>query len=201
VKDVVKKYSDFVTFPIFVNDELTNHSKALWATAKSQVSDEQYTELYRTLTGHDEETPLIHIHLSVDAPVQFHALLYVPGHAPTDLFHKERRGLRLYAKRVLIMEDCEKLLPVYLRFLRGVVDSEDLSLNVSREMLQEDRSLGQIEQQLTKQSAALAEGARRESPEKYEQFWREMGRVFKEGLSVDWKNKDAIAEPSVASRR
>lgn len=193
VKDVIKKYSDFVTFPIHVDGEQTNHSKALWATAKSQITDEQYTELYRNLTGHEEEVPLRHVHVSVDAPVQFHALLYVPAHAPFDLFHKDRRGLRLYAKRVLIMEDCDKLLPAYLRFVRGVVDSEDLSLNVSREMLQEDRALGQIEQQLTKQVLRSLKELADESPEKYGQFWVEMGRVLKEGLASDWKNKDAIA--------
>ena len=145
VKDIVRKYSDFVHFPIFVNGEQANKSKALWALPKGQVTDEEHAEFFHHVTeGMDGEKPLITIHTSVDAPVQYHALLYVPEKAPFDLFHKERRGLRLYAKRVLIIEDTDKLTPPWLRFLRGVVDAEDLSLNVSREMLQENRTLRAI---------------------------------------------------------
>ncbi len=194
VTEIIKKYSDFVTFPIRVNGEAANQSKALWTLPKSQVTDEQYTELYRTLSGHAEETPLTRVHVSIDAPVQFHALLYVPAKAPLDLFHRERRGLRLYAKRVLIMEECDKLTPIYLRFLRGVVDSEDLSLNVSREMLQEDKALSQIESQITKQVLKALKELAEERPDDYKVFWRELGRVLKEGISLDWKNKDAIAD-------
>jgi molecular chaperone HtpG len=194
VKDVIRKYSDFVTFPIHVDGELVNRSKALWTLPKSQITDEQHAEFYRSLTGHEAETPLTHVHIAVDAPVQFYALLYVPEKAPFDVFQKERRGLRLYAKRVLILEDTDKLTPAYLRFVRGVVDSEDLSLNVSREMLQEDRTLSQIEQQITKQILKALKDLSETSPERYETFWRELGRVLKEGLTVDWKNKDAIAE-------
>ena len=193
VKDVIRKYSDFVTFPIYVADELANRSKALWAMPKSQVTEEQHGEFYRHLTGR-EETPLLTIHTSVDAPVQYHALLYVPEKAPYDLFTREKYGLRLYAKRVLILEQCDKIVPQYLRFLRGVVDSEDLSLNVSREMLQEDRMLAQIEQQVVKSVLKSLKDLAAESPEKYETFWKEFGRVLKEGITVDWKNKDAIAD-------
>ncbi len=194
VEEVIRKYSDFVTFPIHLNGEVANRSSAIWALPKSQVTDEQHTEFYRHLTGHPEEEPMLRVHYAVDAPVQFHALLYVPGKAPVDLFHKERKGVRLYAKRVLILEDCDKLLPIYLRFMRGVVDSEDLSLNVSREMLQESRALSQIEQQLTKQVLKALKELADGDAEKYERFWVELGRVLKEGLTVDWKNKDAIAE-------
>jgi molecular chaperone HtpG len=178
-----------------VNDEVVNRSKALWTLPKSQITEEQHTEFFRHLTGSVTDSPLLRVHTSVDAPVQYHALLYVPEHAPIDLFRKEMRGgVRLYAKRVLILEDCDKVLPAYLRFLRGIVDSEDLSLNVSREMLQEDKSLHQIEQQLTKQVLrALAELAESDA-ERYARFWREFGRVLKEGLTLDWKNKDAIAD-------
>jgi molecular chaperone HtpG len=194
VEEIIHKYSDFVHFPIYLNDELANRSKAIWTLPKAQVDDEQHTEFFRRITGFEEQTPLLRVHTSVDAPVQFHALLYVPEKAPLDLFMKERKGLRLYAKRVLIVEDCDKLVPIYLRFLRGVVDSEDLPLNVSREMLQEDRTLHQIEQQLTKQVLRslkeLAEG----DADKYAAFWREFGKVLKEGLTVDWKNKDQLAE-------
>jgi len=195
IKDIIRKYSDFVQFPITVDGELANRSKALWSLPKAQVDAEQHAELYRHLTGGDEgETPLLTVHWSVDAPVQFNALLYVPGKAPLDLFDRHRKGLRLYAKRVLIVEDCDKLTPAYLRFLRGVVDSEDLSLNVSREMLQEDRTLTQIESQLTKQVLKSLKELAESDPDKYLVFWREFGKVLKEGLTLDWKNKDALAD-------
>lgn len=195
IKEIIRKYSDFVQFPIEVNGESANRSAALWTLPKSQVTEEQHAEFFRHLTGGFEgESPLLHIHYSVDAPVQFHALLYVPEKAPFDGFQRERKGLRLYAKRVLILEDCTKLTPVYLRFLRGVVDSEDLSLNVSREMLQQDRALTQIEQQLTKQALKALKDLAEGDPEKYAKFWGEFGKVLKEGLTVDWKNKDALAE-------
>ncbi len=195
IKDIIQKYSDFVQFPIHVGGELANRSKAVWALPKSQVDAEQHAEFYRHITGGDEgEKPLLTVHWSVDAPVQFNALLYVPEKAPSDLFERHRKGLRLYAKRVLIIEDCEKLTPAYLRFLRGVVDSEDLSLNVSREMLQEDKTLAQIEQQLTRQVLKSLKELAESEPEKYLVFWAEFGKVLKEGLTLDWKNKDALAD-------
>ena len=182
-KDIIRKYSDFVHFPIYVNDEHRNRSRALWTLPKSQVTEEQHAELFRHVTGGGEDDkPLLTIHWSVDAPVQFHALLYVPEKAPHDLFHRERKGLRLYAKRVLIMEDCDKLTPAYLRFLRGVVDSEDLSLNVSREMLQENKTLTQIEEQIVKQTLKALKELAESDPEKYLAFYREYGRVLKEGI-------------------
>jgi molecular chaperone HtpG len=195
IKDIIKKYSDFVQFPITVGGEVANRSKALWSLPKAQVDAEQHAEFYRHLTGGDEgETPLLTVHWSVDAPVQFNALLYIPSKAPLDLFDRHRKGLRLYAKRVLIVEDCDKLTPAYLRFLRGVVDSEDLSLNVSREMLQEDRTLQQIESQLTRQVLKSLKELAENDPDKYLAFWKEFGKVLKEGLTLDWKNKDALAD-------
>jgi molecular chaperone HtpG len=195
VKDIIRKYSDFVHFPIYVNDEQANRSRALWTMPKSQVTEEQHAELFRHVTGAGEDDkPLLTIHWSVDAPVQFHALLYVPEKAPFDLFHKERKGLRLYAKRVLIMEDCDKLTPPYLRFVRGVVDSEDLSLNVSREMLQDNRTLQTMEQQIVKQVLKALKELAESDDEKYLAFYKEYGRVLKEGIAIDWKNLDAIAD-------
>jgi molecular chaperone HtpG len=195
VKDIIRKYSDFVQFPVEVNGEQANRSAALWTLPKAQITDEQHAEFFRHISGgHDGETPLLRVHYAIDAPVQFHALLYVPPKAPLDLFQRERKGLRLYAKRVLIVEDCDKLTPAYLRFLRGVVDSEDLSLNVSREMLQENKTLQQIEQQITKQVLKALKDLAENEPEKYETFWREFGKVMKEGIAIDWKNKDALAE-------
>ncbi|MBK8251811.1 MAG: molecular chaperone HtpG [Polyangiaceae bacterium] len=194
-KDIVRKYSDFVHFPIFVNDEQANRSRAIWALPKSQVTDEDHADFFHHVTeGMDGEKPLMTIHNSVDAPVQYHALLYVPEKAPFDLFHKERRGLRLYAKRVLIIEDTDKLTPPWLRFLRGVVDSEDLSLNVSREMLQENRTLKTIEQQIVKQTLKVLKDTAENEPEKYTKFWGEFGRVLKEGTTMEYRHKDAIAE-------
>ncbi len=193
VKDIIKKYSDFVQFPIHLNDELVNRSSAIWALPKAQVTEEQHTEFFRRITGFDAQSPLTRVHMSVDAPVQFHALLYVPEKAPPDLFSKERRGLRLYAKRILIVEDCDKLVPPYLRFLRGVVDSEDLPLNVSREMLQEDKNLAQIQQQLTKSVLRALKELSENDAESYLKFWGEFGRAMKEGIAIDWKHKDEIA--------
>ncbi|WP_437734181.1 molecular chaperone HtpG [Sorangium sp. So ce1335] len=194
IKDIIRKYSDFVHFPIKVNDEVANRSAALWTLPKSQITEEQHAEFFQHVTGgYEGDKPLLTVHLSIDAPVQFHALLYVPEKAPADMFHKDRRGVRLYAKRVLIVEDCDKLTPMYLRFLRGVVDSEDLSLNVSREMLQENRTLSQIEQQIVKQVLKSLKDLSESDPERYATFWKEFGQVVKGGIN-DWKNKDAITE-------
>ncbi len=195
IKDVIQKYSDFVHFPIFLGDEQLNRSRAIWSLPKAQVSDEQHTEFFRRLSGSAEQEPLLRVHYSVDAPLQFHALLYVPPKAPWDLYTRERRsGLRLYAKRVLISEHVEKLAPSYLRFLVGVVDSEDLSLNVSRELLQEDRTLQKLEQQVGKQVIkALRDLADNDKP-RYELFWKEYGRVLKEGVANDPKNQPALVE-------
>jgi molecular chaperone HtpG len=194
VKEITTKYSDFVQYPIEVDGEVVNRSAAIWALPKSQVSDEQHTEFFRRITGFDAQSPLLRVHLSIDAPVQFHALLYVPEKAPLDLFSRERKGVRLYAKRVLIAEDCDKLTPPYLRFLRGVVDSEDVPLNVSREMLQEDRSLSQIQAQLTKSVLRSLKDLADGDAEKYAKLWAEFGRVLKEGIATDWKHKDELAE-------
>ncbi len=196
VEAVIKKYSDFVMFPIRIDDEVVNKSSALWRTARSEVTEEQHEEFFKHITqGRVGDKPLARVHYAVDAPVQFSALLYVPEKAGADLFipQKEREGLRLYAKRVLIMESCDTLLPIYLRFVRGVVDSEDLTLNVSRETLQENHTVKQIEQQLTKQLLKELGRIADDEAKAYETIWKEFGQVLKEGISVDWKNKDAIA--------
>ena len=195
IKEIITKYSDFVSFPIYVSGEIANQSKALWTLPRASVTPEQHQQFFKHLTqGTCGEAPLTTVHLSIDAPVQFHALLYVPSGQPFDLFQKERTSLRLYAKRVLIIESCEKLTPLWLRFLRGVVDSEDLSLNVSREMLQESRALAQIEQQIVKQVLKSLRDLADGEPEKYREFWRLFGKVFKEGMTLDFKNKDAITD-------
>lgn len=196
IEAIIKKYSDFVMFPIRIDGEVVNRSSAIWRLPKSQVSEEQHAEFFEHLTQGRHKTPLLTVHYAVDAPVQFSALVYVPDQAPPDLFmlHRERPGLRLYAKRVLIMESCDSLLPIYLRFVRGVVDSEDLQLNVSRETLQENRTVKTIEQQLTKQILKELGRLADDEPERYAAFWKELGQVLKEGLSIDYKNKDTLAD-------
>ncbi len=140
------------------------------------------------------DEPFARIHFSADAPIQFHALLYVPGRAPADLFQEDRKALQLFARRVLVIENCDTLLPQYLRFVRGVVDSEDLPLNVSREMLQENKSLAAIRRQLTrkvlKQLADLAE----QDADKYAKLWAEFGSVIKEGLHLDQGHRDELTK-------
>lgn len=195
LKDVINRYSDFVPYPIHVDGERANQPVALWTLPKSQVTEEQHEHFFKHLTGGSAgDKPLLTIHVAVDAPVQFQALVYVPEKAPFDLFQKERTSLRLYAKRVLIIEQCEKLTPIWLRFLRGVVDSEDLSLNVSREMLQESRALSQIQSMIEKQVLKSLKDLAESDPDQYATFWKLFGKVLKEGVSVDWKNKDAILE-------
>lgn len=195
LKDIITKYSDYVSVPIHVDGEVANQSKALWAMPRAAITKEQHDAFYKHITGGTVgDSPLVTVHISIDAPVQFQALLYIPEKAPFDLFQKDRTALRLYAKRILIMESCEKLTPLYLRFLRGVVDSEDLSLNVSREVLQESRTLTLIEQQIVKQVFKTLKDLAENDPDKYKTFWNLFGKLLKEGITLDWKNKDTIAE-------
>ena len=197
VKELVRKYSDFVMFPIRLDGETINRSAALWRQPKGEVSAEQHKEFYQHLTaGRLGEEPLLTLHYAVDAPVQFSALVYVPEKAWSDLFffHKQRPGLRLYAHRVLITENCEPLTPGYLRFLRGVVDSEDLPLNVSRETLQENRRVKQIEQQLTKHVLRALAQLAQDDPPRYAKLWKLFGQVLKEGVATDWKNQGTLTD-------
>ncbi len=195
LKDVVTKYSDYVSVPIYIGGEVANQSKALWTLPRSQVTPEQHAAFFKHVTGGTcGDAPLLTIHISVDAPVQFQALLYVPEKAPFDLFQKERTALKLYAKRVLIVESCDKLTPLYLRFLRGVVDSEDLSLNVSREMLQESRTLTQIETMIVRQVLKALKDLAESDADKYKTFWKLFGKVLKEGITLAFQNKEPIAE-------
>lgn len=197
IKDIIRKYSDFVTFPIFVGGEQANRSAALWRLGRHEVSVEQHREFFKHLTGGAlGDEPLLTVHYSVDAPVQFSALLYVPEKASPDLFffQKQRPGLRLYAKRVLVMDNCETLTPGFLRFLRGVVDSEDLPLNVSRETLQDNRRVKQIEQQVTRQVLKALEELAKQDAERYSRLWKLFGAILKEGLATDWRNQTTLAE-------
>ncbi|WP_053846467.1 molecular chaperone HtpG [Streptomyces sp. NRRL B-24085] len=213
IREIVKRYSDFITWPIRLapqpgdgeetaEPETLNSRKALWARSREEVSAEEYHELYKHIS-HDWRDPLETIRLQAEGTFEYQALLFLPAHAPHDLFTRDfRRGLQLYVRRVLIMDDCEALLPPYLRFVKGVVDAQDLSLNVSREILQQDRHIRMIQRRLTKKVLSSVKEMKANDPEKYATFWREFGAVLKEGLLGDPDNRDAIlAVASFASTR
>jgi len=194
VRSIVKRYSDFITWPIRLGDETVNSRKALWARAQKDVSDEEYAEFYRHVS-HDWREPLTTIRLAAEGTFEYQALLFLPSHAPMDLFLREgKRGVQLYVRRVFIMDDCEALVPEYLRFVKGVVDAADLSLNISREILQQDRQIQLIRKRLVKKVLSTVKTMLADEPEKYATFWTEMGRAVKEGLLSDHDNRDAILE-------
>jgi molecular chaperone HtpG len=158
LKEIVKKYSDFITWPVRLGEETINSRKALWARSSSDVTDEEYAEFYRHVS-HDWNAPLETIRMQAEGTFEYQALLFLPSQAPLDLFMRERkRGVQLYVKRVFIMDDCEALMPEYLRFVKGVVDAQDLSLNVSREILQQDRQIERIRRRLVKKVLQTIKG-------------------------------------------
>jgi molecular chaperone HtpG len=193
IKAILRKHSNFISFPVFVGEEKVNTVPALWRESKFSVTPEQYKEFYEFLT-YDSEEPLLTIHVSVDAPVQFNALLFVPQ-KPMDLFgmRPEARGLDLYVRRVLIQHETKDLLPEFLGFVRGVVDTEDLPLNISRETLQENLVLRKIQSTITKQLLDRLAQLAKDDADKYAGFWREHGRVMKLGYG-DYLHREAFAE-------
>jgi molecular chaperone HtpG len=219
VKRIVKRYSDFITWPILLNpgaptavegaeDDATdeeaesddsslepiNSRKALWARPRSEVTDEEYAEFYRHVS-HDWQEPLETMRFTGEGTFEYQALLFLPAHAPMDLYMRDaKRGVQLYVKRVFVMEDCEALVPEYLRFVKGVVDAQDLSLNVSREILQQDRQIQLIRKRLVKRVLQTITAMRSEDAAKYATFWTECGRALKEGLLTDQDNTQAILE-------
>jgi molecular chaperone HtpG len=194
VRRIVTRYSDFITWPIRLGDETINSRKALWARPQKDVSEEEYTEFYRHVS-HDWREPLTTIRLSAEGTFEYQALLFLPSHAPMDLFLRDaRRGVQLYVRRVFIMDDCEALVPEYLRFVKGVVDANDLSLNISREILQQDRQIQLIRKRLVKKVLATVKTMLDGEPEKYATFWTELGRAVKEGLISDPDNRQAVLE-------
>ncbi|MFJ1758994.1 molecular chaperone HtpG [Amycolatopsis sp. NPDC088138] len=212
IREIVKKYSDFITWPIRMTAEAApaaegeepaepavetvNSMKALWARSSSEVTEEEYSEFYKHVS-HDWQDPLETIRLQAEGTFEYQALLFLPSHAPMDLFLRERkRGVQLYVKRVFIMDDCESLVPEYLRFVKGVVDAQDLSLNVSREILQQDRQIQLIRRRLVKKVLSTVKSMMSSDAEKYATFWREFGRAVKEGLLDDFENREAILEIS-----
>ncbi|BAL90300.1 putative heat shock protein Hsp90-family [Actinoplanes missouriensis 431] len=200
IKEIVKKYSDFISFPIrYVSaageeGETLNSMKALWARPRSEVTDEEYHQFYRHIS-HDWTDPLEIINMKAEGTFEYEALLFIPARAPFDLFQRDaRRGLQLYVKRVFIMDDSKELIPDYLRFVKGVVDAADLSLNISREILQQDRHIQMIRRRLTKKVLSTIKEMMTGSPEKYATFWREFGRAIKEGLLSEPDNHKPILE-------
>ena len=218
LKSIIRKYSDHITLPILMHksewkegemgadgvqkpgdmvttDELeaVNSASALWARGKNDITPEEYEEFYKHVS-HDFEAPLAYSHNRVEGKQEYISLLYVPSKAPFDLYDRERRhGIKLYVKRVFIMEDAEKLMPQYLRFVRGVIDSADMPLNVSREILQDSRDVDAIKAGSVKKVLGLLEDLAKEKPDDYAKFWAEFGRVLKEGPGEDFANKDKIA--------
>ena len=198
LRSLVQKYSDFVEHPISMEiekkDEVLNSRQALWLRSKSEVKPEEYQEFYKHLS-HDFNEPLKTIHYGAEGTLEFKVLLYIPSKAPYDLFRKESfKGLQLYIKRVFIMEECKKLLPEYLRFLHGVVDCSDLPFNVSREILQADPRLTQIQKNLTGKVLGVLKDMKEHEPENYLKFYREFGPVLKEGLHYDHGHKEQISD-------
>ncbi|MDI9833248.1 molecular chaperone HtpG [Streptomyces sp. KAU_LT] len=203
IREIVKRYSDFITWPIRMvpesadgdgtpEPETLNSMKALWARSRDQVTDDEYHELYKHIS-HDWREPLETIRLQAEGTFEYQALLFLPSHAPYDLFTRDyKRGIQLYVKRVFIMDDCEALLPPYLRFVKGVVDAADLSLNVSREILQQDRHIRMMQRRLTKKVLSTVKEIMTKDAERYAAFWREFGTVLKEGLVTDAENSEAI---------
>lgn len=208
LRNVVKKYSDHIALPIQLPKEqaaaegeeqpaeeweTVNRASALWTRSRSDVKDEEYQEFYKHI-GHDFENPLAWSHNKVEGKLEYNSLLYVPARAPFDLYQREApRGLKLYVQRVFIMDQAESFLPLYLRFIKGVVDSNDLSLNVSREILQNDPIIDSMKTALTKRVLDMLEKLAKNEPEQYKGFWKNFGQVLKEGPAEDFANKEKIA--------
>ena len=208
LREIIGKYSDHIGLPVEMltkeyDDEgkeigekweKINKSDALWTRSKNDISDEEYKEFYKHLS-HDFADPLLWAHNKVEGNQEYISLLYVPSKAPWDLFNREHKhGLKLYVQRVFIMDDAEQFMPNYLRFMRGLIDSNDLPLNVSREILQDNKTTAALRKALTKRSLQMLEKLAKEDADKYQQFWKEFGLVLKEGPAEDFGNKEAIAK-------
>jgi molecular chaperone HtpG len=201
LRAIVRKYSDHIQIPIVMKsedkpgeDEVVNRASALWARPKQEIKPEEYDELYKHL-AHDFESPLAHVHSRVEGKQEYISLLYLPKRAPFNLWDREHRhGVKLYVRRVFVMDDAEQLVPAYLRFVRGVIDSGDLPLNISREILQHNKDIEAIRAGSVKKVLDLLSELATREKEKYATFWREFGVVFKEGLAEDYANRQTIAQ-------
>ena len=203
LRQVVSKYSDHISLPIVMaregdddekGEETVNSATALWTKSKNEISQEDYDEFYKNV-AHDFEAPMAHVHTKVEGNLEYTSLLFLPARSPFDLWDRTtRRGIKLYVRRVFIMDDAEHLMPSYLRFVRGVIDSADLPLNISREILQHNKQIDSIRGGSVKKVLGLLEGLVKNQPDKYADFWKEFGRVFKEGLIDDASNRETIAK-------
>jgi molecular chaperone HtpG len=200
LRALIRRYSDHIGFPVLMRKtgeasldyEVCNQAKALWARPRAEITDEEYGQFYQHI-AHDFTAPLAWSHNRVEGKREYTSLLYVPARAPFDLMQRDAaRGLKLYVKRVFIMDDAEQFLPLYLRFIKGVVDSSDLPLNVSRELLQQDEEVEAIKSSLTKRVLDLLTRLAQDEPEKYQTFWKEFGAVLKEGVAEDPANRDKL---------
>ncbi|WP_417781633.1 molecular chaperone HtpG [Stutzerimonas xanthomarina] len=208
LRNIIKKYSDHIALPIELPKEFhgeekdkpseaewetVNRASALWTRPRTEVKDEEYQEFYKHV-GHDFENPLAWSHNKVEGKLEYTSLLFVPGRAPFDLYQREApKGLKLYVQRVFIMDQADEFLPLYLRFIKGVVDSNDLSLNVSREILQKDPVIDSMKSALTKRVLDMLDKLAKDKPEDYKNFWKQFGQVLKEGPAEDFANKEKIA--------
>ncbi len=207
LRNIIRKYSNHIVQPILMKkeewkddkyeildeEETVNQASALWARSKNEITDEQYKEFYKHV-GHDFDDPLAWTHAHVEGRQEYTQLLYIPSRAPFDLWDRDaRHGIKLYVRRVFIMDDAEQLMPLYLRFVRGVVDSSDLPLNISREILQESKDIEAIRKGCTSKVLGMLADLAESDPEKYGKFWGEFGKVLKEGVGEDFANKEKIA--------
>ncbi len=214
LRSIVKKFSDHISIPVVmdkeipaetddegnetaparVEDEVVNSASALWTQSKDDISEEEYNEFYKHV-GHDFQDPLTHVHSKVEGTNEYTLLLYVPARAPFDLWDRDaKHGVKLYIRKVFITDDAEQLMPRYLRFIRGVIDTDSLPLNVSREILQQSKQISVIKAGAVKKVLGLLESMAKDDPEKYAQFWEQFGNVIKEGPVEDHKNKDRVAK-------
>lgn len=194
LENIVRRHSDYVSYPIKVGGKQANNTSALWTRPRNEITAEQYDEFFTHLTG-DNEPPLMREHIAVDVPIQFYGLLYIPKSSPQQMLYgpEPKISLNLHVKRVFIQDDCEELLPIYLRFVRGVVDCDDLPLNVSREVLQKNPVIAKIRSTLVRRVLSMIENLAKKDDEKYLTFWHAYGTVLKEGIAMDFENKDQIA--------
>ncbi len=214
LRSIVRKFSDHISLPIVMDkevvededkekdekeivipeEETVNSASALWTKSKQDIDDEAYTEFYKHV-GHDFQEPLAHVHARVEGTNEYTLLLYLPSRAPFDMWDRDaKHGVKLYVRKIFIMDDAEQMMPRYLRFVRGVIDSDSLPLNVSREILQQTKQIESIRAGAVKKVLGLLEGLAKNDAEKYQTFWKEFGRVIKEGPIEDFKNKDRIAK-------
>lgn len=204
LRAIIRKYSDHISLPIIMmtegedekekgrGEETVNSATALWTLSKKEIKEEEYNEFYKHV-AHDFEDPLAHVHAKVEGKLEYASLLYIPSRAPFDLWDREqRRGVKLYVRRVFIMDDAEQLIPSYLRFVRGVVDSDDLPLNISREILQHNRTIDSIRSGCTKKVLDLLKSMATKDKDKYAKFWQEFGKVLKEGVIEETDKREDL---------